>query len=140
MICGASKATAPSLSQPGLIYLIDLICPFHYLFMENNNFVSGLRQPPVAVVTVSGCDKAHVVSLRRGNNKKTKKTGRWELMNEASATHISCTLRGAKDACNLLQVLLGWKRSRKRSCCCRSGSMTPAVFGFHNRWALVLSV
>lgn len=37
--------------------------------MENNNFVSGLRQPPVAVVTVSGCDKAHAVSLRRGKKK-----------------------------------------------------------------------
>lgn len=59
--------------------------------MENNNFVSGLRQTPVAVVTVSGCDKAHAVSLSTEAKQNKKKTGRWELMNEASATHISCT-------------------------------------------------
>lgn len=124
VICGASQATGLVLLQTEFIYFIYLICLFKYLFIENNDFVSGLYQL-CCYSNCVWCDKAHVVSVRG-------KIGGGELMHEGSTPTFAYCKRLRMQVSSRYCLA---EKERKRSCCChrKTSSMTHAVFGFHNR-------
>lgn len=115
--CRTSDRPSPFTATVCLFNSFNLLS-FNCLFIENNNFVSGLYQL-CCYSNCVWCDKAHVVSLRG-------KSGRGELVLEGSTpTFAYCKMLRYSSRCHLAEKKLLLSLEDQQYDTCR--------VGFHNK-------